>query len=117
VKRGGNRPNENKNGEPAADTQAFQELVQKGIVIRRPGSGTFVRLDIADQPSTSRLFGLLIPDLGETEIYEPICQGARQWGQRAAGSCAKLLTSLRLSESPLVSNCPSSAILQFLVFS
>src|SRR5579872_4855877 len=55
--------------------RAFQELVQKGFVIRRPGSGSYVRSDIAAQPSSDRLFGLLIPDLGETEIYEPICQG------------------------------------------
>jgi hypothetical protein len=41
-------------------------------VERRAGSGTYVRT----RPAVAALsFGLLIPDLGETEIFEPICQG------------------------------------------
>ena len=69
--------------------RALRELKERGIVDRVAGSGTFV-------PSGSRagdglLFGLLIPDLGETEIFGPICQGmagapqttphALLWGQ------------------------------------
>ena len=53
--------------------RALRELRQKGLVERRAGSGTYV------SPSRvlerSWLFGLLIPDIGETEIFEPICQG------------------------------------------
>jgi GntR family transcriptional regulator of arabinose operon len=51
---------------------ALRELQQRGLVDRVAGSGTFVRgLEARDE----LLFGLIIPDLGETEIFEPICQG------------------------------------------
>lgn len=52
--------------------KAIKELQQLGLVTRRVGSGTYAA-PRADQ--TSRLFGLLIPELGQTEIFEPICQG------------------------------------------
>jgi DNA-binding LacI/PurR family transcriptional regulator len=52
--------------------KAVQGLQRDHVVTRRPGSGTYVEL-----PSRleSLQFGLLIPDLGTTEIFEPICQG------------------------------------------
>ena len=52
--------------------RAVRDLQAAGLVERRAGSGTYVR-----KPQTARglSFGLLIPDLGETEIFEPICQG------------------------------------------
>jgi len=52
--------------------KAIKELQQLGLVTRRVGSGTYV------SPRASqggRIFGLLIPELGQTEIFEPICQG------------------------------------------
>ncbi len=52
--------------------RAVLDLQRAGLVERRAGSGTFVR---AAQTATALSFGLLIPDLGETEIFEPICQG------------------------------------------
>src|SRR6266545_1247009 len=52
--------------------RAVRDLQLAGLVERRAGSGTFVR---AERPSGALSFGLLIPDLGETEIFEPICQG------------------------------------------
>ena len=53
--------------------RAVRELQHAGFVERRAGSGTYVR---GLQPGVAALsFGLLIPDLGETEIFEPICQG------------------------------------------
>jgi GntR family transcriptional regulator, arabinose operon transcriptional repressor len=55
--------------------KAFKELEQLGLVVRRPGSGTFV----APSSQENRLFGLLIPELGQTEIFEPICQGMTQY--------------------------------------
>jgi GntR family transcriptional regulator, arabinose operon transcriptional repressor len=64
--------------------KAFKDLQQQGLVIRRPGSGTFV----APSGLESRLFGLLIPELGQTEIFEPICQGMTQY---QSGSKASLL--------------------------
>jgi GntR family transcriptional regulator of arabinose operon len=53
--------------------RAVRELKEQGLVQRIAGSGTYVR----SRPTKDSvaLFGLLIPDLGETEIFEPICQG------------------------------------------
>ncbi len=50
--------------------RAMRDLEQQGIVTRRPGSGTFV-----SQPPKEELIriGLLIPGLGDTEIFESIC--------------------------------------------
>jgi GntR family transcriptional regulator of arabinose operon len=73
--------------------RAVRDLQRAGLVERRAGSGTYVH---APQPGAGALsFGLLIPDLGETEIFEPICQGmmasplarrhALVWGSFTAG--------------------------------
>src|SRR3954451_18260601 len=51
--------------------RAIRELQNMGLVERVAGSGTYVRHRGANDPSP-HLFGLLIPDLGETEIFEPI---------------------------------------------
>lgn len=55
--------------------KAVNELQQKGLVSRRAGSGTHV---VAPAVSSGHVFGLLIPDLGRTEIFEPICHGMMQ---------------------------------------
>ena len=52
--------------------RAMRELQTMGLVVRRVGSGTFVsQASSAD----SHVFGLLIPELGQTEIFEVICKG------------------------------------------
>lgn len=51
--------------------RAFRELQQKGLIERVAGSGSYVRGELG----RGLLFGLLIPDLGETEIFDPICHG------------------------------------------
>ncbi|MCU1292016.1 MAG: transcriptional regulator, GntR family [Bryobacterales bacterium] len=51
--------------------RAFRELQQKGLIERIAGSGSYVRGELG----RGLLFGLLIPDLGETEIFDPICHG------------------------------------------
>jgi DNA-binding LacI/PurR family transcriptional regulator len=51
--------------------RALRELARRGLVERVAGSGTYVR----NPQAGSRLFGLLIPDLGATDIFEPMCQG------------------------------------------
>ncbi len=72
--------------------KAIQQLQQAGLVTRRAGSGTYA----AEVPAGQKpVFGLIIPDLGQTEIFEPICQGmlaspnssghSLSWGH-AAGS-------------------------------
>ena len=52
--------------------KAMRQLQYEGLLMRRAGSGTYAagRAD-----SEGRVFGLLIPDLGNTEIFEPICHG------------------------------------------
>src|SRR5918996_283653 len=83
--------------------RAVRDLQAAGLVERRAGSGTFVRRpDVA--PGLS--FGLLIPDLGETEIFEPICQGmmasplaeehALLWGSLSGGESTKEQEAWRL---------------------
>lgn len=52
--------------------KAIQSLQRDGLVTRRPGSGTYVQ---EPKAGSSHQFGLLIPQLGSTEIFEPICQG------------------------------------------
>jgi GntR family transcriptional regulator of arabinose operon len=52
--------------------KAVHDLQRMELVTRRPGAGTHVSAQ--DRPS-GRTFGLLIPELGLTEIFEPICHG------------------------------------------
>jgi len=76
--------------------RALRDLQNEGLVERRAGSGTYVR---GPSPSGALSFGLLIPDLGETEIFEPMCRGmmdsrlARQhalvWGSGAGDAPSK----------------------------
>ncbi len=54
--------------------RAIRELQNLGLIDRIAGSGTYVR-DFRGDGARPHLFGLLIPDLGETEIFEPVCQG------------------------------------------
>lgn len=73
--------------------KAMQQLQQEGLLVRRTGSGTY----LAESGVTQNLvFGLIIPELGETEIFEPICKGMAQspdiqghslsWGHSLTGS-------------------------------
>ena len=52
--------------------KAVLELQRMNLVTRRPGAGTHVQ---ARQQVDGHTFGLLIPELGLTEIFEPICHG------------------------------------------
>jgi len=52
--------------------RAMRDLQVAGLIERRAGSGTFVH---SRRPAAALTFGLLIPDLGDTEIFEPMCQG------------------------------------------
>ena len=58
--------------------RALKELQHQQLIQRRAGSGTYVRQ--TESPG-SQVFGLLIPGLGETEIFEPICQGMARAGR------------------------------------
>jgi DNA-binding LacI/PurR family transcriptional regulator len=89
-------------------TRALRELQQSGLVERVAGSGTYVR-SAAERLLKGLTFGLIIPDLGETEIFEPICQGivtaepesehALLWGQvDGAAVRSKSRQALKLCE-------------------
>ncbi len=51
--------------------RALHDLQNMGLVERKVGSGTYVHK--AQKQVESWRFGLLIPGLGSTEIFEPIC--------------------------------------------
>lgn len=84
-------------------TRAVRDLCQAGLVERLPGSGTFIK---HGRSRAAHSFGLLIPDLGETEIFEPICQGmmasplardcALVWGGAASEDATKEARALTL---------------------
>jgi DNA-binding LacI/PurR family transcriptional regulator len=83
--------------------RALAQLETEGFIQKRMGSGTVV----AQQGSRkSHVFGLLIPELGMTEIFEPICQGISQshagaqhdllWGPTFAPGISKELQAEKL---------------------
>jgi len=55
--------------------RAVRDLQAQGLVERRAGSGTYVAGPTAPGALS---FGLLIPDLGEADIFEAICRGMMQ---------------------------------------
>ncbi len=76
--------------------KAIQHLQQSGLVVRRTGSGTYAAEKVVGQVP---VFGLIIPDLGQTEIFEPICKGmsaspsasghSLSWGHSSISSTSK----------------------------
>jgi GntR family transcriptional regulator, arabinose operon transcriptional repressor len=73
--------------------RSLRELRQAGLIQSRAGSGSYVVP--AASGDEGLLFGLLIPNLEDTEIFGPICQGMSQapqarknallWGNIAPG--------------------------------
>src|ERR1700722_224907 len=54
--------------------RALRDLQDKGLIERRAGSGTYVRSEPGSAAGTGgRQLGLLIPNLGSTEIFELVC--------------------------------------------
>jgi len=60
--------------------RALRDLQNLRMVERKVGSGTYVRR--TQKPMDSWRFGLLIPGLGTTEIFEPICGQLARLAQR-----------------------------------
>lgn len=60
--------------------RALRELESAGLVSRKAGSGTFVR---QLEHAGNRVFGLLMPDLGDGEVFEPIARGIARAGESA----------------------------------
>jgi DNA-binding LacI/PurR family transcriptional regulator len=61
--------------------KSLRQLQSEGLVQRRAGSGTYSQPSAKRPGNLSHTFGLLIPDLGEGEIFEPICQGMASAGK------------------------------------
>jgi DNA-binding LacI/PurR family transcriptional regulator len=61
--------------------KAIQQLQQEGLLVRRAGSGTYAA---ESSSSLKPVLGLIIPDLGQTEIFEPICKGMSSSPTRGA---------------------------------
>jgi DNA-binding LacI/PurR family transcriptional regulator len=76
--------------------RAVRDLRQMGLVERRAGSGTYARA-LKSASLSGLSFGLLIPELGRTEIFEPICQGMAESPQ--AGEHALLWGKSTASET------------------
>jgi len=86
--------------------RALRELQLSGIIERRAGSGSYVR---ADAVARGYVFGLLIPELGRTEIFEPICRGM---AEAQHGSHHALLWGSSLGDSPNIEEQASIACRQ-----
>jgi GntR family transcriptional regulator, arabinose operon transcriptional repressor len=89
--------------------KAVLDLQRMGLVARRPGAGTHV---LAHARAAGRTFGLLIPELGLTEIFEPICHGmissstdradALLWGHASSSARESAKEAEHMLESFLV---------------
>ena len=81
--------------------RALQDLERRGLVKRRRGAGTYVSQVNGDR----KLFGLLIPGLGDTEVFEPICgemaRVAQQGGHSLVWGAAHTGNSSSRSDSAL----------------
>src|SRR6266567_1791637 len=86
--------------------RALRELQLAGIIERRAGSGSYVRSDALNHGHT---FGLLIPELGRTEIFEPICRGM---AEAQHGSHHVLLWGSSLTNSANIEQQASQACRQ-----
>ena len=82
--------------------KAIRELQSLGIVNRKVGSGTYVT---GTSKIHSHTFGLLIAELGQTEIFELICRGM-------AGSPLSATHSLSWGHANLTNDSPGGAATQ-----
>jgi GntR family transcriptional regulator, arabinose operon transcriptional repressor len=87
--------------------RALRELQLSGVIDRRVGSGSYVRADAA---ARGYAFGLLIPELGLTEIFEPICRGM---AETQHGGHHVLLWGSPFGDSSNVEDQASQACRQF----
>ncbi len=60
--------------------KAFRMLEVEGLVVRKPGMGTFVR-GAAESGGRELLFGLAFPEFGHGEIFDPITSNIAERGK------------------------------------
>lgn len=55
--------------------KALRTLESEGLIVRRAGSGSFLRTAGSGMSATasSRLLALIVPDLGNTEVFQIVC--------------------------------------------
>ncbi len=83
--------------------KAIQQLQVEKLVSRISGSGTYVEKPLQTE---AYQFGLLIPELGTTEIFEPICRGMMRsslakshsliWGHSTASDSDRAEAAIQL---------------------
>ncbi len=88
--------------------RALRDLQVAGLIERRAGSGSFVRRPV---PTRSLAFGVLMPELGEVEVFDAIGRGLLEapearshvlvWGSRSASASSKSEHAWRLCEQYL----------------
>jgi GntR family transcriptional regulator of arabinose operon len=62
--------------------RALKDLEAMGIIVRRAGSGSYLRPSAkSTQEIKSHTMGLLVPGLGKTEILDPICNEITRFAQ------------------------------------
>ena len=89
--------------------RALRDLQAAGLIERRVGSGTFVRRPAP--PTRSLAFGVLIPELGEVEVFDAIGRGLLEapearshvlvWGSRSPAASSKSDHAWRLCQQYL----------------
>lgn len=90
--------------------RALRELQADGLIERRVGSGTYVRIDNDPSSPTGRTFGVLAPGLPDGEIFEAVCAALARhaqslghtllWGDLPGDSAADVdAAALRVCES------------------
>jgi GntR family transcriptional regulator of arabinose operon len=89
--------------------RALRDLQAAGLIERRAGSGTFVRRPAP--AARSLAFGVLIPELGEIEVFDAIGRGLLEapearphvlvWGSRSPGASTKSDHAWRLCQQYL----------------
>ena len=89
--------------------RALRDLQVLGLIERRVGSGTFVRRP--PPPARSLAFGVLIPEIGEIEVFDAIGRGLLEapearshvlvWGSRSPGASTKSEHAWRLCQQYL----------------
>jgi LacI family transcriptional regulator len=70
-------------------SRALRDLKNAGLLDRRPGSGTYIHPSVN---GATRYFGMIVPSLGTTEIFTPICNSIASQSQLSG--CSLILGNM-----------------------